>query len=118
MTHPWKDHQTLIDWIAGNTPGKGVEQASWELNESRRVLEEKLGRVVPYLAWPRGLYNDALVGLAQQAGYKALLTIDDGLNSPGGDVLRIHRTMVHGGCDDRLFRQIIVNGQYRDCSPP
>ncbi len=116
MTHPWKDHDTLIDWMAGNTPGKGVEQVRWELRESRRVLEEKLGRSVPYLAWPRGLYNDALVELAEQAGYTALLTIDDGLNAYGGDVLRIRRTMVHGGCNDQSFRQIVADGRYRDCS--
>lgn len=118
MTHPWKEHQTLIDWMVGDTPGKGAEQVRWELTESRRVLEEKLGHPVPYLAWPRGLYSDVLLGMAQQAGYRALLTIDDGLNYYGGDILRIHRTMVHGGCDERIFRQIVTDGRYRNCPSP
>ena len=44
------------------------------------VFEEKLFRPVPYLAWPRGLYNDELIRLAQKVGYTALLTVDEGFN--------------------------------------
>lgn len=116
MTHPWKEKNTLVDWVNGLTPGKGFEQARWELIESRQVLEAKLRKPVPYLAWPCGFYNDCLIQLAQQAGYSALLTIDDGVNHPGDDPLRIHRTMIHGACDQQTFRQIVSDGRYRDCS--
>jgi peptidoglycan/xylan/chitin deacetylase (PgdA/CDA1 family) len=118
MTHPWKDNDTLVDWVNGRVPGKGLEQASWELGESRRVLEEKLGKPVPFMAWPRGLYNDTLIDLAQQARYRALLTIDDGLNRPGDDPLRIHRTMIDGACSDEIFKKILKDGKYRTCGSP
>jgi peptidoglycan/xylan/chitin deacetylase (PgdA/CDA1 family) len=117
MTHPWKANDTLLDWINNRVPGKGLEEVNWELTESRRVLEEKLGKPVAYLAWPSGFYNDSLIALAQKAGYSALLTIDDGLNHPGDDALRIHRTMIHGGCDDQVFGEILVDGKYRNCVP-
>jgi len=116
MTHPWKPNDTLPDWLAGRTPGKGAAQAAWELGESKRVLETHLGRPVPYLAWPAGHYTDTLVDMAQAAGYRALLTIDDGVNAPGGSLLRIHRTMVHGSCDIDDLRQILNDGVSRDCS--
>jgi len=54
MTHPWKPGDTMLDWMSWRTPGKGPDQVRWELAESRRVLAEKLGRSVPYLAWPGG----------------------------------------------------------------
>ena len=115
MTHPWKDGETLVDWIAGRTPGKGMDQARSELIESRRLLEGKLARPVPYLAWPAGRYDETLIALAREAGYRALFTIDDGVNRPGEDPLRIRRTIVHGGCDDEAFAQILADGRNRQC---
>ena len=115
MTHPWKPGDTMLDWMNSRTPSKGPNQVRWELSESRRVLTEKLGRPVPYLAWPGGHYNDAMIQLAKESGYVALFTIDSGVNHPGDDPLRIRRTMVHGGCDDQMFAQILRDGIYRDC---
>ena len=115
MTHPWKKGDTLLDWIDGRAPGKGREQVRWELAESRRVLAVKLGHPVPYLAWPSGHYNETLVQLAKESGYTALFTIDDGVNRPGADPLRIRRTMVHGGCDNQVFVKVLRDGVYREC---
>jgi peptidoglycan/xylan/chitin deacetylase (PgdA/CDA1 family) len=115
MTHPWKPNDTMLDWITGRTPGKGAEQIAWELAESRRVLEYELGRPVRYLAWPGGLYNDAMIELAQNAGYIALFTINRGLNRPGNDLLRIHRTMIDGACDEAIFAKMLADGTARDC---
>ena len=116
MSHPWKPADTMLDWINGRTPGKQSDQVRWELTESRRVLTEKIGRPVPYLAWPAGHYNDAMIELARQSGYVALFTIDNGINYPGDDPLKIRRTMVHGGCDNDAFAQILHDGVYRDCN--
>ena len=117
MTHPWKPNDTMLDWLAGRTPGKGAEQIAWELTESRRVLELELDRPVRYLAWPSGLYNDAMIQLAQNAGYVALFTINHGVNRPDTDPLRIRRTMIHGGCDERVFAQTLADGITRICRP-
>ena len=116
LTHPWKEGETLVDWVNGRTPGKGQADAQWEFAESRRVLVQKLGRPVEYLAWPGGFYNEVLIKLATQAGYRALFTIDHGANRRGGDLLRIRRTLVHGGCSDQLFRQMVADGTYRSCT--
>jgi peptidoglycan/xylan/chitin deacetylase (PgdA/CDA1 family) len=115
-SHPWKDGETLVDWMAGRTPGKGVAQARSELTDSRKLLEDKLRRPIVYLAWPRGLYNDGLIRLAQQAGYHALFTTDDGTNHRGDDPLRLRRTTIDGACDLHSFEQILADGVYRECS--
>jgi peptidoglycan/xylan/chitin deacetylase (PgdA/CDA1 family) len=115
MTHPWKTGETLVDWVGGRTAGRTSSDAARELAESRRVLEARLHRPVPYLAWPSGFYNDTLIALARDAGYSALLTIDDGVNTRGADLSRLHRTMVHGACDLGAFRQILQDGVFRTC---
>ncbi len=54
MTHPWKPNDTLLDWINNRVPGKGLDEVNWELTESKRLLEEKLGKPVPYLLGQAG----------------------------------------------------------------
>jgi peptidoglycan/xylan/chitin deacetylase (PgdA/CDA1 family) len=115
MTHPWKHNETMVDWIDGRTSGKGIDDARWELVESRRLLAEKLGRPVTYLAWPAGLYNDTLIGLAEAAGYHALFTIDEGVNRPDDDLRKLRRTSIHGGCDNRILAAVLRDGVVREC---
>ena len=115
MTHPWKPNDTLVDWVEGRTPGKGEKEAQWEIAESRRVLSQRLGRPIPYLAWPGGRYTERLIGLAEMSGYQALFTIDDGVNRPGDDLLRLKRTPIHGGCNQRVFARMLRDGVSRDC---
>lgn len=96
-------------------PGKGTEAPRRELLDPRRVLEQRLGQPVPYLAWPRRMYDDTLVRLASATGYLGLLTINDGLNRPGGDPLRIRRTMMDGRRGDERFRRVLADGLFRPC---
>ena len=86
--------------------------------ESRRVLEQHLGRPVPYLAWPCGWYNDTLITLARDAGYTMLLTADDGFNYPGTDLWHVHRTFVDGACDLTVFKALMRDGRDRMCQTP
>lgn len=116
LTHPWEDGDTLVDWAAGRRAGKSGEDAAFELTESRRLLEERLGRRIRYLAWPRGRYDAGLMAMAQNAGYEALLTIDDGVNRPGGDLMRIRRSMVNGACGLDAFAVLLRDGVYRECA--
>ena len=117
MTHPWEPGNTLIDWLKGTHPIKGREHAVWELTESKHILEKKLGKPVSYLAWPCGIYNDELVKMAENAGYKALFTVDDGMNHPHEDPFRISRAPVDGRCDFETFKKDILAGHSKDCSP-
>lgn len=115
MTHPWKQGQTLVDWITHPAAGADEKRALWEITESKRVLEAELTRSVPYLAWPKGFYNARLIQLAKKAGYTALVTIDEGLNYPGDNPFRLRRIMINGHCDPEVFPQILREGNYRTC---
>lgn len=47
-----------------------------ELEKSKKILEEKMGKSISYLAWPFGIYNEYLEEAAQKAGYTMAFTID------------------------------------------
>jgi len=115
VSHPWDPGNNLVTWVQGASKDEGRRDALNELAESKRVLEQRLGKPVPYLAWPSGWYDDTLVGLAREVGYTALLTTEPGLNRRGDDVLRIHRTIVDGGCDLLTFRRTVETGNAYTC---
>lgn len=114
-THPWDPWENLVTWSDGRVPGKGLAEIRFELEASRRELEQRLGYPVYALAWPCGWYNEALVAQAREAGYDVILTADDGLNRPGDDLLHIKRVMVDGLCDLASFERLLHDGIYRPC---
>ncbi|EMJ96031.1 polysaccharide deacetylase family protein [Leptospira alstonii] len=114
-SHPWNPKDNLVTWVDNRVDGKSKKDALFELKESKRILESKLGVLVEYLAWPCGWYNDQLIDLAQQSGYKAILTTEDGTNLPGGDPLRIKRVFIDGKCDLESFIQQLENPRYIVC---
>ncbi len=52
------------------------EQAIAELADSKQQLEALLGCSVEELALPHGAYNEAVLAMAQEAGYKRIYTLD------------------------------------------
>ena len=115
VSHPWDPRNNLVTWVQGANKEEGRRDALHELSESKRVLEQRLGKPVPYLAWPSGWFDDTLIGLAQQAGYTALLTTEPGVNRRGDDILRIRRTFVDGSCDLLTFRRTVATGREHVC---
>lgn len=43
----------------------------YELADSKKILEEKLGKEISILCWPGGGYNDLSLKIAEEVGYKA-----------------------------------------------
>jgi len=114
MTHPW-DGESLVTWAEGQTPGRTWNDAAYEVRESKKVLEERLQRRVPYFAWPKGAYNEKLVKIAKDAGYEAVLTVEDGANRHGDDLFRIKRIFIDGACDLETFAQTLRDHRYHVC---
>lgn len=114
-SHPWNPKDNLVTWVDGKNPGKGSKEAFFELKESKKILETKLGIPIDYLAWPCGWFNDTLVKIAIQAGYKAILTTEDGVNQPGTNPFAIKRIFIDGKCDLDTFIEQLENPRYIVC---
>lgn len=70
------------------------ERARWELTESRRLIEERVGTPVRLLAYPHGKpedFDDRVAGFARDAGYGLALTTVWGTNCSGDDRYRLRR---------------------------
>ena len=72
-----------------------------ELVESRRLLEDRLGREIRHLAYPYGAVTPHVRAAAEAAGYASGCTTVPGLADPDDDLLLLRRVPVYGG--DSLF---------------
>ncbi len=71
--------------------GKKERELRWELEESRRLLAEKLPTGIDYCAVPRGYLPPMLPALARAAGYRGLCTSRPGFYTVRADPFIIPR---------------------------
>ena len=61
-----------------------TEYAEWEVDECKKVLEEKTGNVIHTLCFPGGGYTDEVLKIAEKSGYKCFMNaskLRDGNNN-------------------------------------
>jgi peptidoglycan/xylan/chitin deacetylase (PgdA/CDA1 family) len=84
------------------------EAQARELEESRRILRDRLGREVAALAYPYGwpgTYTDETKAIAARAGYRAAFAATEGINRPGAtDPFAVRRLGVGSGDSATLLR--------------
>ncbi|MBP2645015.1 MAG: polysaccharide deacetylase [Firmicutes bacterium] len=92
-----KDMQAQEFEIGSHTVSHAVlselesEQKAQEVTLSKRIIEEKTGRSVEFLAYPFGNYDISMFDILRQAGYAGACTGTTGLNKPGANAYRLKR---------------------------
>jgi O-antigen biosynthesis protein len=76
------------------------ERAAREVADSKRRLEDELGREVAAFAYPHGRFDLSVEASVREAGYRGAVTDIRGLNRRGTDPYRIRRAMMTS--DDHL----------------
>lgn len=92
--HPyliWPELQAMVDSGAFVVESHSVDHPSLrklsdrrqraEIIDSRQELQRRLGVPVKYFAYPFGAFNATTVGITQEAGYRAALSVAKGNNS-------------------------------------
>ena len=76
-----------------------------ELMQSRRRLEEAIGRPVAVMTWPHGAASRRAAAAAKATGFTRAAGSLYGLNVPGRDALLLKRVEITGFDNDATFRQ-------------
>lgn len=74
-------------------------QAGREIEASRTLIEERLGRACRWFAYPNGTaddFADIHITHLRNAGYTGAVTTLRGVNRPGSDPYRLRRTGIYG----------------------
>ena len=68
-----------------------------ELQQSRAVLEDRLGHEVRDLAYPYGAYDEAVRAIAVESGYRTACSVRPGWSPPDDDLMALRRIHVQEG---------------------
>ena len=89
----FQSHGDTHAWL----PEVSHADALREFTESKALIEQHTGSAVTSIAFPGGLYGPREQRLVRQAGYRAGLTTDPGVNTGAQDPTALKRTLIYSG---------------------
>jgi peptidoglycan/xylan/chitin deacetylase (PgdA/CDA1 family) len=77
-------------------PAVDEQQARDEIAGAKRDIERHVPYTVTSFCYPAGLYGEREVALVREAGYRAGVTTDPGVNAGGEPPYALRRTLIYG----------------------
>lgn len=87
---------THIDMLSASR-----EEVTWEVKESKRILEHELGSAVEFFAYPWARFSDREVDIVKRSGYRAACAGGWGYYHSCEDLFSLKRILIEH--DDALF---------------
>lgn len=81
------DHEPLVDL-------KSDQDLKRQIFDSKRVLEEKLGREVTLFCYPHGIFNVKIRQLVIDSGYRVAVATNPGRDYPDDDIFALKRLRI------------------------
>lgn len=82
-------------------------QLIYELEVSKKSIEDHLGKAVVSLSVPHGMISHKVIDMAQNVGYKAICTTEPGFIHEFGDMAIFKRINISDRCKITIFRKIV-----------
>ncbi|MCX6731759.1 MAG: polysaccharide deacetylase family protein [Candidatus Parcubacteria bacterium] len=73
-----------------------------EIDESTNAIKNKLERNCYFFAYPRGKYNSRVIDILKGRGFKAAVTINEGVVKAGDDLFLLKRNTIDSSCDNSI----------------
>lgn len=78
-----------------------------QLINSKKILEDKLGKPITLLAWPYGIYDPYLEQEAKKAGYTIAFSVDDRDANTSEKMMAMPRYMISAKMSMKTFENIV-----------
>lgn len=85
-------------------PKASDEEIRNQLGKSREALEWRLGKKVEYLAYPGGEYDQRVIQLVKEAGYRAAFTVNFGRDRINSTLYTLNRIPIFGSESHTFLR--------------
>lgn len=74
-----------------------------ELRENREVIGDHTGQPSEFICYPYGFYDQRVIDVARDLGYRGGCTLESGVNFPGQDPFRLRRCGLDVDCLDPML---------------
>jgi peptidoglycan/xylan/chitin deacetylase (PgdA/CDA1 family) len=82
-------------------PALSEEEMKKEIEQSKNILEKRLGQTVEFFSYPWGKFDESVKGMVASCGYRASFSTLPGKNGRGEDPFALRRILIRG-YDSRL----------------
>lgn len=91
---------------------KNDEDLRKEIFDSKKILEEKLGKTVNAFSYPEGKFNDSIKQLVINAGYKLAVATNPGKKFPPDDLFTLKRLRISENSANLFIFWVEASGYY------
>jgi len=91
---------------------KSGQEIKKQIFDSKKILEEKLGRRVDMFSYPEGLFNEKIKQLVKDAGYKLAVATNPGKKFANDDIFALKRLRISANADNLFVYWIETSGYY------
>lgn len=71
-----------------------LSEAKEEILGSKLALEKIFSKTCQIFSYPKGRYNQEVIKLVKELGFKAGVTVEEGTNKPGADLYKLKRNSI------------------------
>ena len=79
-----------------------------EIADSKKRIEQELGRAPLHFCYPNGDFNEAALQSVERCGFQTAVTTRPGMNAPGEPRYMLKRLSVRPGMPDDYFREMLA----------
>lgn len=72
-----------------------LEQAKNEIKKSKEIIERRLDKKCCFFSYPNGDFNEAVISILRENGFKAALTVKSGMADRNSDLFKLPRKSVN-----------------------
>lgn len=106
-------HGNGIDFASHTTKHQALNEFSYEdqlniLKDSKKALEDLLGKDIVTFAYPYSKYNTDTDKAVKTAGYKVAFDLDGGITYQNNDPIHIDRQYVNGNYNLEQFKTLLI----------
>jgi len=91
---------------------KSEQDLKKQIFDSKKILEEKLGRPINAFSYPEGRFNNRIKQLVMEAGYKLAVATNPGRKFASDDIFALKRLRISANSNNLFIFRIETSGYY------
>ena len=91
---------------------KSEQEIKKQIFDSKKILEERLGRLINAFSYPEGRFNNKIKQLVMDAGYKLAVAVNPGKKFANDDEFALKRLRISANCNNLFIFWVETSGYY------
>jgi alpha-amylase/alpha-mannosidase (GH57 family) len=92
---------------------KSDKDIVWQIQEAKKILQERLGRQIDAFSYPEGMFNNKIRQIVVDSGFKVAVATNPGRQYPNDDIFALKRLRISSASNNLIAFWIKTAGYYK-----